>query len=73
MKKYSRSVFGKKLQKLRRERMVGQLELSEAIDASVNAVSKWENGRVFPELEYFCRICNEFDVTPNDLLEVDDE
>lgn len=73
MKKYSRSVFGKKLQQLRRERMVGQLELSEAIDASVNAVSKWENGRVFPELEYFCRICNEFDVTPNDLLEVDDE
>ncbi|MCL2427141.1 MAG: helix-turn-helix domain-containing protein [Oscillospiraceae bacterium] len=43
--------FDAKLQKLRREKGMSQEALAEMLDVSRQAISKWESGQSYPEME----------------------
>ncbi len=52
--------FGERLQETRKRSGLTQEELAERLQVSRQAVSKWESGRGYPELEkllYVCRCC----------------
>ena len=65
---YTHKLFGKRLRELRRRKMWTQDDLAQEIEGSVNAISNWENGKAYPELEAVCRICNVFGVSPEEML-----
>ncbi|MBQ1966081.1 MAG: helix-turn-helix transcriptional regulator [Clostridia bacterium] len=60
--------FHEKLQKLRKERRLTQEELAEALFVSRTAVSKWESGRGYPNIESLKAISKFFRVTVDELL-----
>lgn len=63
--------FHEKLQELRKSRGMTQEELAEALYVSRTAVSKWESGRGYPNLESLKEISNFFSISIDDLLSVD--
>lgn len=52
----------------RKERKLTQGELAEKLGVSVNAVSKWERGLNMPDLSLFKPLCNELDISINELM-----
>lgn len=55
--------FQEKLQKLRKDVGMTQLELAEKLMVSRQAISKWETGSAIPDLENMVAICKLFDVS----------
>jgi transcriptional regulator with XRE-family HTH domain len=64
--------FHEKLQELRKQRKLTQEELAAALFVSRTAVSKWESGRGYPNIESLKAIAAFYAVTIDDLLS-DDE
>ncbi|MBQ8186870.1 MAG: helix-turn-helix transcriptional regulator [Clostridia bacterium] len=62
--------FGKNLKKLRRERDMTQEELSEALSLSVQAISRYETGAAYPDIEMLPVIAGFFGTTVDALLGV---
>ena len=60
--------FNKKLQVLRRQKGLTQEELAEALYVSRAAVSKWESGRGYPNIDSLKAIAKLFSVTVDELL-----
>ena len=60
--------FGEKLKKLRIDKKLTQDELAEILYVSRTAVSKWESGRGFPNIESLKAISKYFSITVDDLL-----
>ena len=60
--------FHEKLQELRKNRGLTQEELAEAIFVSRTAVSKWESGRGYPNIDSLKELSTFFSVTIDDLL-----
>lgn len=60
--------FGEKLQQLRKNRGLTQEELAEALYVSRTAVSKWESGRGYPNIESLKELAGYFSVTVDELL-----
>ncbi len=60
--------FKDKLQKLRKNNNYTQEELAEKLFVSRTAISKWETGRGYPNLESLQSISNIFEISINDLL-----
>lgn len=60
--------FHEKLQILRKERGMTQEELAELLFVSRTAVSKWESGRGFPNIDSLKAISGFFKVSIDDLL-----
>jgi len=60
--------FGEKLFKLRKEKGLSQEALAEKLNATRQAVSKWENNQGFPETEKLLMIGNLFEVSMDYLL-----
>ena len=60
--------FGEKLQEVRRRSGLTQEQFAEELAVSRQAVSKWESGRGYPEMEKILYICNQYGVTPNELF-----
>lgn len=60
--------FHEKLQELRKNRGLTQEELAEALYVSRTAISKWESGRGYPNIESLKGIANFFSITIDDLL-----
>ena len=61
--------FGEQLQLLRRRSGLTQEQFAEELRVSRQAVSKWESGKGYPEVEKLLYICQRYDVTLNDLFE----
>ena len=61
--------FGEKLQAVRRSSGLTQEQFAEELKVSRQAVSKWESGRGYPEIEKILYICNRYGITPNDLFD----
>ena len=60
--------FNKKLQELRRARSLTQEELAEALFVSRTAISKWESGRGYPNLDSLKEISRFFSVSIDELI-----
>ena len=53
-----------------RRKMIGltQMQLAEKLSITDRAVSKWENGRSLPDSSIMLELCDELNITVNDLL-----
>lgn len=60
--------FNEKLQELRKRKGLTQEELAEVLYVSRTAVSKWESGRGFPNIESLKAISKTFSVSLDELL-----
>lgn len=60
--------FSKKLQILRKEKRLSQEGLAEKLNVSRQAVSKWESGQSFPELDKIIILSDIFSVTVDELV-----
>lgn len=64
--------IGEKIRELRRERQLTQEELAEHLGVSFQAVSRWETGGCYPDMELLPVLGAFFGVTVDCLLGVDD-
>lgn len=64
--------FNEKLQELRKQKELTQEELAESLYVSRTAVSKWESGRGYPNIESLKAIAKFFGVTIDELLSGDE-
>ena len=63
--------FHEKLQELRKNKGITQEELAQSLYVSRTAVSKWESGRGYPNIDSLKAIAVYFSVTVDDLLSGD--
>lgn len=61
-------LIGKFIAQERKRKGYTQKQLSEKIGISDKTVSKWERGNGFPEVSLLLPLCNELDITVNELL-----
>ena len=64
--------FNEKLQELRKQKGLTQEELAASLYVSRTAISKWESGRGYPNIESLKAIAKFFSVTVDDLLSTDE-
>jgi transcriptional regulator with XRE-family HTH domain len=64
--------FNEKLQELRKQKGITQEELAEALFVSRTAVSKWESGRGYPNIDSLKALAKFFSVTVDELLSGDE-
>ena len=64
--------FNEKLQELRKQKGLTQEELAEALYVSRTAISKWESGRGYPNIDSLKAISNYFSVSLDELLSGDE-
>ena len=64
--------FNQKLQELRKQKGLTQEELAEKLYVSRTAISKWESGRGYPNIESLKTIAKFFSVTLDELLSTDE-
>ena len=60
--------FNEKLQELRKQKGLTQEELAESLYVSRTAISKWESGRGYPNIESLKAIAKFYSVTIDELL-----
>ena len=60
--------FHEKLQQLRKERGFSQEDLAERLSVSRQAISKWESGSAYPEIEKLVQLSEIFGVTLDSLM-----
>lgn len=61
--------FHENLQKLRKEYGFSQEQLAEELQVSRQAVSKWESGSSYPEMDKLIVMCELFDCTMDELIQ----
>ncbi|KAF0092521.1 MAG: Transcriptional regulator [Fusobacteria bacterium] len=59
------------LKKIRKDHNLSQEQLAEELKVSRQAISKWESGNTYPEMDKILQICNKFNLDINDLLNND--
>ena len=64
--------FNEKLQELRKSKGLTQEELAKAIFVSRTAVSKWESGRGYPNIDSLKELAKFFSVTVDELISPDE-
>ena len=60
--------IGKFIARLRKEKKMTQSDLAEKLGVSDKSVGNWENGRNMPDLSLFKPLCDELDISINDLM-----
>lgn len=60
--------IGKFICELRKEKELTQKELAMRLNITDRAISKWENGRGMPDLSLIKPLCDELDISINELL-----
>ncbi|MBQ8546625.1 MAG: helix-turn-helix transcriptional regulator [Clostridia bacterium] len=60
--------IGDNIKRLRKERDITQEKLSEALNVSVTAVSKWERGETYPDITLIFPLAHYFDVSVDELM-----
>ncbi len=63
--------FSEKLIKLRKENKLSQEQLADMLDVSRQAVSKWESGQTYPEMDKLLALCKIFKCTLDELTNDD--
>lgn len=60
--------FNEKLMSIRKTKGLSQEELGMELQVSRQTISKWESGNGFPEVSLLLPLCNELEITVNELL-----
>ena len=60
--------IGKFIQESRKNKNLTQVELAEKLGVSNRTISKWENGNCLPDYSMFNILCDELDISINELL-----
>ncbi len=60
--------IGKFIAECRKKKKITQQQLAEKLGVSDRTIGNWENGRNMPDLSLFKPLCNELDITLNDLM-----
>ena len=63
--------FAENLKQLRKEKQISQEELAEILDVSRQAVSKWEQGIGYPEVEKLLLLSRKLSVSLDSLMETE--
>lgn len=61
--------FGKFLAQLRKEKGLTQMQLAEQLSVTDKAISRWETGKNYPDIEIFEELSSVLDVSISELLE----
>ena len=61
-------MIGDNIKFYRKKNQLTQDDIAEACNVTRQAVSKWENGNGFPEASLLLPLCNELEITVNELL-----
>ncbi|MDO5423991.1 MAG: helix-turn-helix transcriptional regulator [Eubacteriales bacterium] len=64
-------MFGDIVQSLRKSYGLSQVQLSQKLGVTKQAVSNWENNNILPSINMLIRISNYFSVSCDYLLELD--
>ena len=59
---------GKFIAECRKNKNLTQAELAEKLNITDRAISKWETGKGMPDSSIMLELCNELDITVNELL-----
>jgi len=60
--------IGKFISECRKNKKMTQVELADKLGVSDKSVSKWETGKCMPDLSLFKPLCEELNITINELL-----
>lgn len=60
--------IGKFILQCRRKKQLTQQDLAEKLGVTDRSIGNWENGRNMPDLSLFKPLCQELDITINDLM-----
>lgn len=60
--------IGKFIAQCRKTKNMTQAELAEKLNITDRAISKWENGKGMPDSSIMLELCNELDISVNELL-----
>ena len=60
--------FGENLRRLRKSKDLSQEQLAEMLNISRQAVSKWESGKAYPDIENLVLLRSIFNITLDDLI-----
>ncbi len=60
--------IGKFIAQCRKNKNMTQAELAEKLNITDRAISKWETGKGMPDSSIMLELCNELDITVNELL-----
>ena len=63
--------FAENLKQLRKKHQLSQEDLAEILDVSRQAVSKWEQGIGYPEVEKLLLLSRKLNVSLDDLMETE--
>ena len=63
--------FAENLKLIRKERNLSQEELAEMIDVSRQAVSKWEQGQGYPEVEKLLLLSSKLNISLDALMSIE--
>ena len=64
----NQSVIGNFIASERKRKGYTQRQLADILQISDKTISKWERGNGFPEVSLLLPLCNELDITVNELL-----
>ena len=60
--------IGKFIDEMRKKKNITQQQLAEKLGVSDRTIGNWENGRNMPDLSLFKPLCQELNITLNDLM-----
>jgi len=66
-------VFSERLRRIRKEKLVNQIELADFLSVAQNTVSNWEIGRAQPDIDTIVKISDFFEISTDYLLGVSDK
>ena len=66
-----KSLFGKRVKELRKQRSYTQEQLAELIGIDTRNLIKIENGQTFPRVSTLDKLIEVFDITPDEILKTE--
>lgn len=69
MSKFDKKEFGNNIKKARKNKGLSQENIADILCVTRSAITRYENGEVFPNPEQISIICDTLDIYPNDLFD----
>lgn len=66
-------MFNERIKELRTSRCMNQVEFAKKLNVTKQSVSNWENNNIQPSIDMIIKIANEFSVSADYLLGLDDK